>query len=143
MENSFARACTEVLEILKFLPQDEYEKIPKYEIKLLESRKDEQYKFNIDKSLPLQQINISKRANAIIVILWKKYFASQNQKEKLYAILRQNYQIAEERKKEQYNCENVFKEIKKENISLVLIKEEKWYEKIYKFCKKIIHKLWA
>lgn len=32
MENSFARACTEVLEVLKYMPRDEYEKIPQYEI---------------------------------------------------------------------------------------------------------------
>lgn len=107
MENSFAKACTEVLEILKCLPQDEYEKIPEYEIELLESQTDQSYKFNIDKSLQLQEINISKRANAIIVILWEKYFASHNEKEKLYFILQQNYQREEERKKEQYNYNNI------------------------------------
>lgn len=139
MENSFAMACTEVLEILKCLPQDEYEKIPEYEIELLESQKDQSYKFSIDKSLQLQEISISKRANAIIVILWEKYFASQNEKEKLYSILKQNYQIEEERKKGQYD--NIFKEKKKENTSLMSVREEKWYEKVYKFCKKIMNKL--
>ena len=64
MNESFSVACTQVLEILKYLPQDEYQKIPKYEIEFLQSKKDEQYKFDIDKSLPLQQMNISKRANA-------------------------------------------------------------------------------
>lgn len=141
MENSFAMACTEVLEILKCLPQDEYEKIPEYEIELLESQKDQSYKFNIDKSLQLQEINISKRANAIIVILWEKYFASQNEKEKLYSILQQNYQREEERKKEQYDYNNIFKEKKKENTSLIPVREENWYEKVYKFCKKIMNKL--
>ena len=139
MENSFAMACTEVLEILKCLPQDEYEKIPEYEIELLESQKDQSYKFSIDKSLQLQEISISKRANAIIVILWEKYFASQNEKVKLYSILKQNYQIEEERKKGQYD--NIFKEKKKENTSLMSVREEKWYEKVYKFCKKIMNKL--
>lgn len=141
MESSFAMACTEVLEILKCLPQDEYEKIPEYEIELLESQKDQSYKFNIDKSLQLQEINISKRANAIIVILWEKYFASQNEKEKLYSILKQNYQREEERKKEQYDYNNIFREKKKENTSLIPVREEKWYEKVYKFCKKIMNKL--
>lgn len=140
MENSFSKACTEVLEILKYLPQDEYEKIPECEIELLERQKAQAYKFNIDKSLQLQEINISKRANAIIVILWEKYFASQNEKEKLYSILRQNYQREEERKKEQYDYNNIFKERKKENTFLIPIEEEKWYEKVYKFCKKIMNK---
>lgn len=141
MEDNFAKACTEVLEILKFLPQDEYEKIPKHEIELLESQKDQFYKFNIDKSLQLQEINISPKANTIIVILWEKYFASHNEKEKLYFILQQNYQRKEERKKEQYNYNNIFKKKKKENTSLIPVREEKWYEKVYKFCKKIMNKL--
>ena len=144
MEISFAKACTEVLEVIKYLPQDEYEKIPKYEIELLESKKDQSYKFNIDKTLQLQEMNISKRANAMIVILWEKYFASQNEKEKLYAILKQNYQRKEERKREQYDdYNNIFKEEKKENTLLVPVKEEKWYEKVYKFFKKIIDKFRA
>ena len=125
----------------KMFATRQYEKIPEYEIELLESQKDQSYKFSIDKSLQLQEINISKRANAIIVILWEKYFASQNEKEKLYSILQQNYQREEERKKEQYDYNNIFKEKKRENTSLIPIREEKWYEKVYKFCKKIMNKL--
>lgn len=109
MNNSFAIACTQALEILKYLPQDEYEKIPQDEIEFLESQKDSTYKFEIDKNIQLQEMNISKEANAIIVILWKKYFASQDEKKKLYNILKQNYQIEEERKKEQYSYDNLFK----------------------------------
>ena len=133
MKNSFAIACTEVLEVLKYLPQNEYEKIPKEEIELLESQKDSSFK--------VQGMNISKEANAIIIILWEKYFASQNEKEKLYNILKQNYKIEDTRKKEKYNYDNLFKEKKKESTALIEVKKEKWYEKIRDFFKKIIKKV--
>ena len=133
MKNSFAIACTEVLEVLKYLPQNEYEKISKEEIELLESQKDSSFK--------VQGMNISKEANAIIIILWEKYFASQNEKEKLYNILKQNYKIEDTRKKEKYNYDNLFKEKKKESTALIEVKKEKWYEKIRDFFKKIIKKV--
>ena len=139
MKNSFSKACTETLEILKYLPENEYKKIPKEEIEFLESQKDSTYKFYVDKSLQLQEMNISKETNAIIVMLWEKYFASQNEKERLYKILKQNYEITETRKKEMYNYDNIFKERKKESTELIEVKKETWYEKIRKFFSKIIN----
>ena len=135
MNESFSVACTQVLEILKYLPQDEYQKIPKYEIEFLQSQKDEQYKFDIDKSLPLQQMNISKRANAIFVILWEKYFASDTQKQKLRVILDNNQKIVNKKREEQYSYQELFNKNKKQNNhptlenSLLDIRKEKWYNK--------------
>ena len=143
MESTFEMACTEVLEVLKYLPQDEYKKIPKSEIVFLESKKDINYKFKINKLLTLEQMNISRRANAIIIVLWEKYFASENQKQKLHVILRENYNKEEERKKERYSYENLFKESKKDdNMYLIPIREEKWYERVYGFIRKIFNNLW-
>lgn len=138
MENSFARACTEVLEVLKYLPRDEYEKIPQYEIELLENQKDSSYEFALDSEEKYKKI--SKKANTIIIILWEKYFTNLNQKNKLYEILKQNSIREEELKKQKYANKDIFKERKKEKM-LVLVKKRKWYEKIYEFCKKVAKKI--
>lgn len=142
MERTFEMACTEVLELLKLLPQDEYNKIPKNEIEFLQRKKDRNYEFKIDESISLEQMNISRRANAIFVVLWEKYFASENQKQKLHIILRENYNKEEEKKREKYSCEILFKQLSKdENTSLILIKEEKWYMKLWNRIKNIFHKI--
>ena len=138
MENSFARACTEVLEVLKYLPRDEYEKIPQYEIELLENQKDSSYEFALDSEEKYKKI--SKKANTIIIILWEKYFTNLNQKNKLYEILKQNSIREEEIKKQKYANKDIFKERKKEKM-LVPVKKRKWYEKIYEFCKKVAKKI--
>lgn len=141
MERTFEMACTEVLELLKLLPQDEYKKIPESEIEFLESKKDINYDFKIDESLSLEQMNISKRANAIFVVLWEKYFASENQKQRLHIILRENYNREEEKKRQLYCSENLFKKTQKcENTSLTLINKEKWYMKLWNKIKGIFHK---
>ena len=129
MKNIFDIACTEVLDVLKYLPQNEYERIPKDEIEFLESQK--------DSSFNVQGINLSKEANALIIILWEKYFASQNEKERLYNILKQNYQKEEKIKKELYNYDNLFKEKKKESTELIEVENKKWYERILDFLKEI------
>ena len=67
MEKKYAKAYTEVLEILKHIPEDEYERIPKTEIQFYENNCDKTYKFIYDESLNVKDQSISKEANAVIV----------------------------------------------------------------------------
>lgn len=50
MDKKYAKAYTEVLEILKHIPKDEYEKIPKSEIQFYESNYDKNYKYMYNES---------------------------------------------------------------------------------------------
>lgn len=90
MNNKYGKAYAEVLEIIKYLPQNEYKKIPTSKIEFYENNKDKEYKFNFDPAKPLEEQNISKEANVVIVTLFRDYFASDNQKEKLKRILIDN-----------------------------------------------------
>ena len=45
MVNEYSRNYTEVLEILKYIPIDEYNKIPKQKIEFYEKYKDRSYKY--------------------------------------------------------------------------------------------------
>ena len=71
-ETTYAQAYTEVLEILKNLPEVEYNKIPKEKIEFYKENCDLSYHFVLDKDLK----NISKRANAIIVSIYNDYFTT-------------------------------------------------------------------
>lgn len=88
--DKYAKAYTEVLEILRYLPRNEYNKIAIERIKFFEANKDISYKFKIDPDMPLDKQNISIEANSIIIVLFRDYFATENQKEKLNVILKQN-----------------------------------------------------
>lgn len=79
----YARAYVEVLEILKYLPENEYNKIPQEKIKFFEDNKDNTYSFKLNLNIPLDEQNISIEANSIIITLFRDYFATKNQKEKL------------------------------------------------------------
>ena len=132
MQKTFAMSCTEVYEIINSLPKEEFEKIPLHEIEFLKKNKDNEYKFIVDKNINIEELNISKRANAMIVILWEKYFASDIQKQKLKVILDNNQKIVNKNKKQNNHptLEN----------SLLDIRKEKWYNKLHNFFKRIIYK---
>ncbi len=145
-ETTYAQAYTEVLEILKNLPEVEYNKIPKEKIEFYKENCDLSYHFVLDKDLK----NISKRANAIIVLIYNDYFTTLKQKETLHNILADNERKAEELRKEKYNPDDIFKnnnvenvkdELTNENNQMIEIKEENIFTKIMNKIKMFFTKL--
>lgn len=144
MTNTYAMAYTELLEILKSLPKEEYDRIPKEKIEFYEKNKDNNYEYVFDASRPIEEQNISKKTNAIIVSLFRDYFATPVQKEKLERILKQNDEQNQKELTEKYNPDNIFK--KKTSINtneqsnekmLIIIEKENIFKRIINKIKKI------
>ena len=111
----YANAYSEVLEILKYISKEDYEKIPNSKIELFETNHNKEYIFKYNPNKTLDEQNVSKTAKAIIAILFRDYWATDEQKDKI--IRKQNYdrQILEEQKKSMYDVENIFKKRSYEN----------------------------
>ncbi len=147
MTNTYAKAYTEVLEILGYFSEEEYSKIPKEKIDFYKNNMDKDYIYKINPEIDLSKQYISKEANAILISLFRDYFATENQRKVLNNLLNQNQKKLEEIKREKYNSDNHFKynknnvinEVKKEK-SLIEIKKEKWFEKIFLFFKGLFRK---
>ena len=105
-------AYTEVLEILKHLPAEDLAKIPLEEIEFLKEKCDKNYKYEIKADIPIEEQNISRKANAILIVYFKKYFATELQKQKLDIILKNNQLDIEEQKREKYGVDNLFQKRK-------------------------------
>ncbi len=86
----YMKAYTEVLEILKYLSEDEYIKIPKEKIEYYKKNMDKYYIFNIDPNIPIERQKISKEANAILVSLFLDYFVNDIQRAGLQEMLIKN-----------------------------------------------------
>ena len=125
------KACNEVLVLLKMLPEAELKKIPKTEIKFLEEHRDVNYNFSVNPEVPINEVNISRKAKAILVVLWKKYFATDIQKQKLDKILQENSMKEEQKKQEEYQYSDMFKNNTQKIINLPTVIKEKWYEKVW------------
>ena len=147
MITTYEMAYVEVLAVLKnFLSELELKKIPKERIDFFENNKDNNYHFEINKNLPIEKQYLSEKANAILVILYRDYFADEQQKETLKQILELNDKIKEKEKQKDNENYNILFENKKakNNIeierrtnetSIVEVKREKWYNRLIYFFK--------
>ena len=116
VNSKYAKAYTEVLKILSYFPEDEYNKIPKEKIEFYKENMDKDYKFTINPEIDLAQQNVSKEAGAIIVILFRDYYATEEQKEQLEELIKLNEKKSEIQKREKYNPDDLFKSNVKEDI---------------------------
>lgn len=116
----YAKAYTEVLEIIKYFPEYELNKISQEKIDYYKKNMDKNYKFEINPKIDLAEQNISKEASAIIISLFRDYFATEKQKQQLEI------------------RENQFKNLKNE-ISMVEYKES-FFERFRKIIFKLIYK---
>jgi len=103
VDNKYGVAYSEVLEILEHIPIEDYNKIPKNEIELFEAYADYNYTFNYDTSKTLEEQNVSDITKGIIILLFRDYWATEIQRNKIIA--KQNYDRIklEEEKKAKYN----------------------------------------
>ena len=146
----YANAYSEVLEILKYISKEDYEKIPNSKIELFETNYNKDYIFKYNPNKTLDEQNVSKIAKAIIAILFRDYWATEIQKEKI--ISKQNYDRMklEEERKARYNSNNLFKNNEKriimdntekeEELALIETSDIKWYKKVWRFLTKFLKK---
>ena len=107
------------MEIIQYLPEDEYNKIPEDIIEFFKNNMDTNYEFTIDPGIDLSKQNISRKANAIIISIFLDYFATEKQKEKIIEILKYNEQQVEQEKRNKYNPNTIFKNLEKESIQKI------------------------
>ena len=150
VDNKYAIAYSEVLEILKHIPLEDYNKIPKTKIELFKTNADNEYTFNYDPSKTLEEQNVSNITKGIIILLFRDYWATEIQRNKIIA--KQNYDRMnlEEKKKGKYNPDNIFANLyknsftdnteNKQELALVEINDMKWYTKVWRFIKNFFRK---
>lgn len=144
MNEIYANAYQEVIEVLKYTKREDLIKIPKFKIDLYKKYMNKNNNFKIDKNKPLEEQNLSNEAKAILANLFKDYWAADYEKQRIEE--KEKYDL-EQIAKEKYSVDNLFKkkEVNQENASnddtnLEVIKEEKWYNKLFNKIKNLFYK---
>ncbi len=138
-----SREClVELDEVLNYLDEEEFQKLPSQLIESIKENKDKQYSWKYDESKNLDEQNLDRKTIAMLSYLNMKYFCNEEQRKLLEEIHKFNEVQKEEQKRIQYNPENLFKDIDNSNyvkpeMSLQKVEETKWYEKIFLFIKNI------
>lgn len=148
----YANAYTEVLDILKYISKEDYEKIPKSKIKVFEENSNKNYSFTYDENKTLDEQNVSEIAKAIIAILFRDYWATKEQR---YVIIKKQQEIKEQKQKElmakfEQNKNISEKDLKKVNVASdldldidyeLLGKNMQLYKKEEGFFEKLVNKI--
>ena len=151
MENNYPKAYKEVIEILKYVPKESVDKIPQTMIDTFNAKMDNNYNFSIDINKSFEEQELLEETKAIFANIFRDYWATPYQKERIQAKERYDRQKIEEEKSAKYNSDifktreidKTEKEVKEKNTNSnnlpIEIKKEKFYEKIINFFKKIFH----
>lgn len=139
MDNTqeYSKAYKEVLSIFEYLPEKDLNKIPESKMMLFVSKADKNYQFNYDPNKTLNENKVSKKAKAIIAILYRDYWASTEKKNKIKNKQINDRNKVDKIKVEKYNLDNIFdknikpKEVTNDKVQLIEIKKMTWYNRFF------------
>ena len=137
----YANAYREVLEILKHVSKEDYDKIPQDKISLFATNANKNYDFTYDINKTLDEQNVSKKAKTIIAILFRDYWATDAQREKIKAKEQYDRKMKEEENREKYNPDNLFKKDEKTQIETITTEGMQIIPYKETFIKKLFNKI--
>ena len=134
-QRNFSKACSEVIEILNYVPKEDYDKIPKYIVDGFNDNRDINYNYDISnyyKDIMMYETQV------ILAVLFRDYWGTQEQREKIEKYEKYKLQLIEKDKSKQYNSSKLFKkETKQEDIKsanestlLVVNNKESFFSKL-------------
>lgn len=112
----YANAYTEVLDILKYISKEDYEKIPKSKIKVFEENCNKNYNFTYDENKTLDEQNVSEITKVIIAILFRDYWATKEQR---YVIIKKQREAREEQERQIRERIEQNRQIKEDDIKTI------------------------
>lgn len=138
---NYPKAYVEVIEILKLLETDEYNKIDKSFINMLNKRKDTSYLFELDTGIDIEQQKILKETRAILAYIFMDYLGTEKEKIVINNKFQNDIQKSEQLKREQYSTDIFSNKKVKENKNIksdiIVYHKESFIQKIINKIKNI------
>lgn len=138
----YAVACTEVLEILNYISKEDYNKVPRDVIQVLEKNKKDDIVFLYNPWKDINEQKMSETGRIMFASFFRDYWATPEQREKIKSFQSNRRNIIEEEKQQRFDSKNLFK-----TKSIINEELEKSSEKpsiiVYKenFLNKILNKI--
>lgn len=141
MENTEAKIYSEVYALIQLAGKDYQDMLPDKVKKSIDIKRDKGYAPEYSIDIPLEKQNIQKDTLAILANIEYNYWCkTENEKKEFIDELKQIDMNSEKELRELYNPDNIFKRNKTTNqtsnteeVAMVEVKEQKWYEKIFSF----------
>ena len=111
MEDNYSKAYKEIVEILKYVPEESVNKIPKEMRDMFEAEQLKTYDFQIDTEKAFEEQELLKETKAILANIFRDYWATDYQKARIIEKENQDREEWERKKREKYNPNDIFKNI--------------------------------
>lgn len=95
VNENYAKAYKEVLKILEHVKTEDVAKIPKEMIEMFKKNQDNYYEFKINMNKPFDEQKLMKETKAILANIFRDYWATEYQKEKI--LQKEKYDIKKRR----------------------------------------------
>ena len=150
MLDNYPKAYKEVLEVLKYVPQESVDKIPEEMLNMFKIKMDKTWNFEVDITKPFEEQELLDETKAIFANIFREYWATPYQKERIEA--REKYELKkiEDEKRKKYNPDDIFKNNKVQEVKVkpqeieknlpVEVKRENFFERLVNFIKKLFNK---
>lgn len=141
-------AYAEVDRVLSLMDKKYLDEIPIKLRELFSKEKSKEYIKEIDPNKPLREQNLKEETLSILAVLNYNYWCKdETHKKELLELYSENERIHQEKLKEKYNADNLFRNKEKirenqlvqNNVTLVPIKEKSFFTKFIKKLKDIFH----
>lgn len=109
MEDNYSKAYKEIVEILKYIPEESGNKIPKDMRDMFEAEQLKTYNFQIDTEKTFEEQELLEETNAILANIFRDYWATDYQKARIIEKENQDREEWEKQKREKYNPNDIFK----------------------------------
>ncbi len=109
-------AYKEVNEILKYVCQKERSLIPDSFYKLINDKMDKEYNYYYDGTKEFNEHEMLPETRAILGYIYLEYWADENEKRIIERKLKNDLIHAEEKKREKYNPNGIFKTLPKDEL---------------------------
>ena len=126
----FSEGISETLDILNHMDKLYTDKIPRRFKEFLENNKSVNYISNLDHSKKINEMNLKEKAKDILATIYINYWCNPQQKADYNDLLKQNERKYQDKLREKYNTDNIFKnqnnvsnEVVNNNVDMVKYKE--------------------
>lgn len=108
MDIGYREAAVEVLDILEHTKKEDVDKISKKFIDFLKEHSSKTYKSNIDHTKKIEEMNLSSKTEALLGIIYIKYWADEQDKINFLHECKERENIYQEHLKQEYSVEKLF-----------------------------------
>ena len=116
ISNELRESAVELNAILANCSNEVLEKIPNKFKKFLKTIESDSYKFNYDTTKKLNEQNLKISTRRIIMLVYKDFICSKEEKEEYITELQNMVREKEEKKREKYDPDNMFNNKKRSSI---------------------------